>query len=232
MKLDVLYSHRFDDADEVWKRQVWGILYRRVFASLIRPEHVLLDVGGGYCELVNAARARRRVVVDMNPRTREYAAEGVEVSVGSAERMDFLRDGEVDVAFSSNFFEHLPDKPTLVRMLHEIHRVLAPGGRLVAVGPNVRFMADTYWDYFDHHIPLSDRSMCELLAMCGFVPERVEPRFLPATVKSRLPRWPALVSVYLALRPLSSFLFGRQFLVVARKAGLGTGEVVSPPSGP
>ncbi len=216
MKLDVLYSHRFDDVDEAWKRQVWRVLWERVFSRLIGPEDVLVDVGGGYCEFANAATARRRIVVDMNPRTHEYADAGVEVRVTSAEKMEFLRDGEADVAFSSNFFEHLPDKATLVRTLQEIHRVLKPGGRLIAVGPNVRLMPTLYWDYFDHHIPLSDRSMCELLAMCGFHPEQVDPRFIPATVKSRLPRWPVLVEAYLALRPLSSLLFGRQFLVVAR----------------
>jgi SAM-dependent methyltransferase len=217
MKLDVLYSHRFDDVDEAWKRQVWRVLWDRVFSRIIRPDDVLLDVGGGYCELVNAATARRRIVVDMNPRTQEYADTGVEVRVTSAEKMDFLRNGEADVVFSSNFFEHLPDKSTLVRTLQEIGRVLKPGGRLIAVGPNVRLMPTMYWDYFDHHIPLSDRSMCELLAMCGFQPEQVEPRFIPATVKSRLPHWPVLVEAYLALRPISSLLFGRQFLVVARK---------------
>jgi SAM-dependent methyltransferase len=217
MKLDVLYAHRFDDADETWKRQVWAVLWRRVFARLVRPEDVLVDVGGGYCELVNAAVARRRIVVDMNPRTHEYAAPGVEVHVASAERMTFLRDGEADVVFSSNFFEHLPGKPALVRTVQEIARVLRPGGRVIAVGPNVRLMPTLYWDYFDHHIPLSDRSLCELLAMCDLAPEHVDPRFIPATVKSRLPRWPALVEAYLSARPLSSLLFGKQFLVVARK---------------
>jgi SAM-dependent methyltransferase len=218
MKLDVLYSHRFDDVDEAWKRQVWSVLWKRVFSRLIGSDDVLVDVGGGYCELANVAVARRRIVVDMNPRTHEYADEGVEVHITSAEQMDFLGDGEADVVFSSNFFEHLPDKPALVRTLQEIVRVLKPGGRLIAVGPNVRLMPAMYWDYFDHHIPLSERSMCELLAMSGFQPELVDPRFIPPTVKSRLPRWRALVDAYLALRPISSFLFGRQFLVVARKA--------------
>lgn len=217
MKLDVLYAHRFDDEDEAWKRQVWRVLWRRVFSHLLKPTDVLLDVGGGYCELVNSAVAKRRIVVDLNPRTKEYAGEGVEVFVAAAEHLDFLADAEVDVVFTSNFFEHLPDKPTLVRTLQEIHRVLAPNGRLIAVGPNVRLMPSTYWDYFDHHVPLSDRSMCELLGMCGFEAEHVEPRFLPASVKSRLPRWKVLVDLYLALRPLSGWLFGRQFLIVGRK---------------
>jgi ubiquinone/menaquinone biosynthesis C-methylase UbiE len=217
MQLDTLYTTRFDAADEAWKRQVWEVLWRRVFSRWIGPDDVLLDVGGGYCELSNAAVARRRIVVDMNPETLRHAGPGVEVHVGPADSLPFLTDGSVDVAFSSNFFEHLPDKAALTRTVGEIRRVLRPGGRLIVVGPNLRLMTGAYWDYYDHHLPLTERSVTELLGMLGFEVERSEARFLPSTVKSRLPRWPWLVDAYLLLRPFSSLAFGKQFLVLARK---------------
>lgn len=217
MQLDALYASRFDAKDEAWKRRVWSVLWRRVFSRLVAPDHVLLDVGGGYCELANAAVARRRIVVDLNPEVARHAAPGVEVRIAPADDLAFLDDGQVDVAFTSNFFEHLPDKPTLTRTAIEIRRVLRPGGRLVAMGPNVRLMPGAYWDYYDHHLALSERSLAELLAMLGFEIEQAEARFLPATVKTRLPRWEWLVEAYLALRPVSSILLGRQFLVIARK---------------
>jgi hypothetical protein len=50
-----------------------------------------------------------------------------------------------------------------------------------------------------------------------FVLEHVEPKFLPYTVKGTRFRWRWLVELYLLLRPLSSALFARQFLIVARK---------------
>lgn len=231
MKLDALYANRFAPEEEAFKASVWSILWRRVFSRYIRPDDVLVDVGGGYCELSNAAVARRRIVVDMNPRAHGYAAPGVEVRIASAEHMSFLSDGEATVAFTSNFFEHLPDKAALERVVLEIGRVLAPGGRLIAVGPNVRLMPGTYWDFFDHHLPLSDRSLRELLETSGFEMEHIVPRFLPATTKIALPRWPWLVEAYLALRPLSSWAVGKQFLVIARKhagarakAGGGTAQ--------
>jgi SAM-dependent methyltransferase len=217
MQLDALYGTRFDRSDEAWKRRVWAILWRRVFSRLIRPDDVLLDVGGGYCELTNAAVARRRIVVDMNPETPRHAAEGVEVHTRAAQDLAFLGDGEVDVAFSSNFFEHLPDKAALTATVTEIRRVLRPGGRLIVVGPNVRLMPGTYWDYYDHHLALTERSVRELLGMLGFDDIRADARFLPASTESRLPRWPWLVEAYLSLRPLSSLVFGKQFLVLARK---------------
>ncbi len=217
MKTDVLYRNRFGPEDEAFKARVWSILWRRVFSRYIRPDDVLLDVGAGYCELVNAASARRRIAVDLNPELRRRAAPGVEVLIASADRLPSLADGSVTVAFTSNFLEHLPDRETLGRVAAEVHRVLAPGGRLLAMGPNIRFMAGTYWDFLDHHLPLSDRSVCELLLATGFELEQVVPRFLPATTKIGLPRWPWLVEAYLALRPLSSALVGAQFLVVGRK---------------
>jgi SAM-dependent methyltransferase len=217
MKLDVLYTNRFAPEEEAFKARVWALLWDVEFSRYIGKDDVLVDVGGGYCELSNAAVARRKIVVDMNPRAQTYARPDVEVRIESAERMSFLADGEATVAFTSNFFEHLPDKATLERVVHEIARVLAPGGRLIAVGPNVRLIPGSYWDFFDHHVPLSDRSLRELLETSGFEIERVEPRFLPATTKVSLPRWLWLVRAYLALRPLSSWAVGKQFLVVARK---------------
>ena len=103
--------------------------------------------------------------------------------------------------------------------MREALRVLKTGGTLILLGPNVRLIPGVYWDFFDHHVPLSDRSMCELLAITGFDLIRVEPRFLPYTTRSALPQAPWLVALYLTLRPLSSAILGKQFLIVAKKSG-------------
>ncbi len=218
LELDVLYARRFSSEDEAFKAAVWSILWRRVFSRYIAPGDTLVDVGGGYCELSNVAVARRKIVVDLNPATARRAAPGVEVRTASAEDMSFLADGDVNVVFASNFLEHLPDKTALTRTVREIHRVLAPGGRFIAMGPNVRLMPGTYWDWYDHHVALSDRSLGELLTSTGFELEKVVARFVPATTQ-RGPRSPWLVALYLALRPLSSWITGKQFLVIGRKPG-------------
>jgi SAM-dependent methyltransferase len=217
MRVDLLYAARFDRRDEAFKVAVWRLLWRSTFSRWIRPEDVLLDVGAGYCELSNVAVARRRIAVDLNPRLADHAQAGVEIHVASADRLDFIQGGEVDVAFSSNFFEHLPTKEALSRVFQEIHRVLRPGGLLIAMGPNVRKMPGSYWDFYDHHLALSERSLAEGLAMAGFSVEQVHPGYFPATTKSRLPRWPWLVAAYLALRPVLAPLVGKQFLLLARK---------------
>ena len=55
------------------------------------------------------------------------------------------------------------------------------------------------------------------LELHGFKIAHLEARFLPYTVKGSRLRWPWLVSAYLALRPLSGSVLGRQFLAVAIK---------------
>src|SRR4051812_39354465 len=215
--LEHLYANRFDERDRAWKEVVWRILWRRVFSRWIRPDDRLLDLGAGYCEFINSATARRRIAVDLNPATRSFAAPGVEVHPASADDLSFIGAGELDVVFTSNFLEHLPTKQVVTSVIEEVRRVLAVGGRFIVMGPNVRLLPGAYWDYFDHHVPLSDRSISEALLLHGFTLRAVESRFLPYTVKGAGPRWPWLVHAYLAARPLSSALLGKQFLVMAEK---------------
>ncbi len=217
-ELEAMYANRFSDEDRAWKDKVWEILSRRVFSQWVDDQGTLLDLGAGYCEFINHAVARRRIAVDLNPETARMAASGIDVRATSADDLGFLRDAEVDAVFTSNFLEHLSSKDAVTRVLSEVHRVLKPGGRFIVMGPNIRYLADRYWDYFDHHVPLSDRSLCEALMLKGFGLEYVEPKFVPYTVKGSRLRWRWLVHAYLALRPLSSRVLGKQFLIVASKS--------------
>jgi len=126
-----------------------------------------------------------------------------------------IPSSSVDVIFSSNFLEHLPSKSTLQFCLTECQRVLRPDGKLLLLGPIIRFCPDLYWDFFDHHLPLSDRSVVEALGICGLKPQNVVPRFLPFTMKGKEPD-PRLVRIYLGL-PLVWRFFGKQFFIVATK---------------
>ena len=127
-----------------------------------------------------------------------------------------MPDASLDVVFTSNFFEHLPDKVALGRTLDEIHRCLRPGGRLVAMGPNIKYLPGLYWDFWDHYIPLTEASLKEALVTRGFTVDVCLGRFLPYTMASG-PRYPlALLRAYLRL-PLAWRIFGKQFLVVGAR---------------
>src|SRR5207248_5026624 len=102
-RLATLYANRFDEGDRAWKNEVWGILWKRVFARWVQPEDTIVDLGAGYCEFINHVVAKRRIAVDLNPETVLLAAPGVEVRAVSADELGFLQPAEVDVVFSSNF---------------------------------------------------------------------------------------------------------------------------------
>ena len=95
------------------------------------------------------------------------------------------------MVFTSNFFEHLPDKATLTRTLQQARRCLKPGGKLIAMGPNIKYLPGVYWDFWDHYLPLTGASLSEGLETNGFQVAVCHPRFLPYTmVKGReYPSW-------------------------------------------
>lgn len=216
-ELSSLYRQRFSERELETKRVMWQILAQRVFQPYLPTEGTVVDLGAGSCELVNSLVAARRVAVDLNPDTRASAGPGVEVLLTSSEDLSSLDDGSVDAVFTSNFFEHLPSKDSLLRTLAEVRRILRPGGRIVVLMPNIRYLPGRYWDYFDHHLPLTHLSLSEGLELAGFEVGRVVPRFLPYTVKDspiRIP--PFVIRAYLAL-PVAWPIFGRQMLVVGSR---------------
>lgn len=214
-----LYRNRFDQGELASKRVLWGVLVHDWFQRYVPTDGTVVDLGAGTCEFVNEVTAARRIAVDLNPDTVHYADPGVEVMITSSEDLHAIADGSVDVVFTSNFFEHLLDKPALLATLAECRRVLAPTGRLVVLMPNIRYLAGRYWDYFDHHLPLTHLSLVEALDLSGFDAEEVIPRFLPYTVKDgRLPVRGFLIRGYLKFRPAWRVL-GRQMLVVGRPRG-------------
>jgi SAM-dependent methyltransferase len=144
----------------------------------------------------------------------------VRVVIAYSHDMADVASDSVDVVFVSNFFEHLPDKQVFLDTLREIRRVLRPGGKLLIFQPNIRFLNGAYWDFIDHYLPLTDRTLVEALHLVGLRIDEVRPRFLPYTTRSRLPRWPWLVRLYLQLRP-AHWIFGRQAFVAARKESSG-----------
>src|ERR1700676_2802996 len=141
--VQAIYQHRFA-ANEAHRDKIWRVLTRNYFQRWIRPTDVVLDVGAGYCEFINNIQAQEKFALDLNPVTRLRANPAVKVIEQDVCQNLALDSDSIDVAFSSNFFEHLPHKDDLKHCLSEIHRVLRPGGMLIAMGPNIRFCFDVY----------------------------------------------------------------------------------------
>jgi SAM-dependent methyltransferase len=213
--LAVLYRGRFQGAD-AHRTRVWQALNEGFFQALVPKEGSVLDLGSGYGEFINQIVARQRYAIDLNPDARARVGTEIQfIQQSSSERWP-LEDATLDVVFTSNFLEHLPTKESVIETLSQARRCLKPGGRLICMGPNIRFLASEYWDFFDHIQPLSDRAMEECIVALGFELERVVPRFLPYTMSRSKPPPSFFIRLYLAM-PFVWSLFGKQFLLVARK---------------
>jgi SAM-dependent methyltransferase len=209
-----LYRERFTDQDLAFKARMWEVLCEDFFQRWVRKTDTVMDLGAGTCEFINAIRCGEKIAVDLNPEVGEHARDA-KVVVAPGTNLSPIPSSSVDVAFCSNFFEHLPTKAAVLQTLSECRRVLRGSGTLIVLQPNVRYLPGRYWDYFDHHVPLTDRSMSEALRISGFVPKRVVPRFLPYTIKeTKLPRLLVLLRAYLRV-PFVWPIFGRQMLIVA-----------------
>jgi ubiquinone/menaquinone biosynthesis C-methylase UbiE len=196
------------------KREVlWRTLASSVFQPLVSPGDTVVELGAGWCDFINSVQAHRRIAVDIWDGVTEQANEGVETHVSSAEDLQFLRDDSVDLVFASNLLEHLT-REQVDLVTNEARRVLVAGGRLVLVQPNYRLCAKNYFDDYTHVSVWSDIGMATYLEAQGWELEQVVSRFLPLTVKSRLPVSSMLIRAYLRspVRPLAG-----QMLVIARK---------------
>jgi len=215
--LTLMYRHRWSERDLAELRVLWEVLVREYFQALVPSDGVVLDVGCGFCHFLNAVQAKERIGVDANPEAARFAEPGVEVRTIDNLSLDDLQPEHFDCIFISNFLEHLDDATQVLALLRRVRELLSPRGRVVILQPNFRLLGWRYFDFIDHRTILTDSGMREALDLAAFTLEREVVRFLPYTSKSRFPRRPALVSLYLRL-PIFWYFFGKQSLFVAKRA--------------
>src|ERR1041385_5930733 len=139
-----IYDRRFDEHGRREKDAIWKVIVEERLQSWVEPTDTVLDVGCGFGEFLNHVRCRRRIGIDLNPESANALAEGVEFHRAEATAFPMLADESVNVVFTSNFMEHLPDKSSVERMIAEVRRVLVPDGAFIALGPNVRLVPASY----------------------------------------------------------------------------------------
>jgi SAM-dependent methyltransferase len=195
---------------------VWREVTRYVQQKYIPEDSKVLDLGAGYCDFINHVSAKEKHALDVFTRMPNYAHSDVTTHIRSCTDMSFLRDGELDVIFASNLFEHLMHRE-LLDTIAEIRRVLRPDGRLILLQPNFKYCYRTYFDDYTHLQIFTHMGMYDLLEMAGLEIEAMHAKFLPVNMKStlrlRLPFLSLIVRAYMRspIKPLAG-----QMLVVAR----------------
>jgi SAM-dependent methyltransferase len=191
---------------------LWGALWRHHFSRLIDPNACVLDLGCGYADFINSVVARERIAIDVWPDFPQYLQQGIQAIIGSVTDLSKVQDASVDFAFASNVFEHL-SQADFSLVLEQLRGKIKPSGMLGILQPNYRYAYRQYFDDYTHISVYSHVSLCDFLTANGFEIVASHPRFLPLTIKSRLPVSPFLIRTYLALpmKPL-----GKQMLIYAR----------------
>ena len=193
---------------------VWRVIAEYVERWVPTDAHVL-EVGAGYCGWINAVRGARKVAVDEWPDVARHASQSVEAVVLDASTgLSRFADASFDLVLASNVIEHFePD--AAAALVGEIVRLLRPGGRLIVIQPNFRYAYRYYFDDYTHRSMFTHVSLANLLRSRGLRMLRVEPRFMPYSMReSRLPVTPWLVRAYLR-SPIR--LWAGQMLLVAQK---------------
>jgi SAM-dependent methyltransferase len=215
--LDDVYRARFDERSQRGKMSVWREL-SRYLGRWVRSDRPVLDLACDAGYFIRHVDAEERWATDIRdvsallPRDVRFCqADGLSLT-------DVLPTDHFGTVFMSNYLEHLPDSTAVVRQLSVVARLLEPGGRVVVLQPNVRFVGGAYWDFIDHHVALTDKSLVEAGELAGLRTVHLVPRFLPYTTKGRLPQDPRLVRAYLAFPPAWRLL-GKQTLYVAERPG-------------
>ena len=216
--LKTLYANRFDHKQRKAKNAMWKILVDSFLQAHVGRNGRVLDIAGGYCEFINQVEAREKFLIDLNPDSQDFADPNVKVL-----HLDILSDIPenilpfvyFDAIFVSNFFEHLRSKEELIQVLAFCFDRLRPAGRLLIIQPNFKYSYREYYDFIDHHLPITDGSLTEVLKAIGFSIDIIIPRFLPFSTKGR-PSSTLLLKIYLKLSVLW-YLWGGQMFVRASR---------------
>jgi SAM-dependent methyltransferase len=219
-----VYSRRFSEADAEQKHAIWREI-ARYLQRYVREDGAVLDIAcdrGYFICHVQAGEKWASDVRDMRgllpDSIRFVRSEGVVLD-------QHLPCRYFDVVFMSNYLEHLESGECVIEQLRTVARLLKPTGVLVILQPNIRLVGESYWDFIDHKVALTEKSLVEAADLAGFRTRDLITRFLPYTTKSRFPQRPSFVRTYLRFRP-AWFLLGKQTLYVGelRDAHLEAGE--------
>jgi SAM-dependent methyltransferase len=217
--LKEVYDLRFDDKDRAAKDAIWREL-GKFFQRYVKPGARVIDIACDAGYFIRNIKARERWATDIRPVESALGDDVHFVRASGLDLADVVPNEYFDLAFFSNYLEHLPSTEAVLQQLRVAYALLKPGGSVLILQPNIRLVGGSYWDFIDHQTALTEKSLAEAARMAGFETKQIIARFLPYTTKSRLPQSPAFVRAYLAFPP-AWLIFGKQTLYVGEKPASG-----------
>ena len=211
--LPELYDARFDERevsakDAVW-REIVGYLQRYIDA-----EAPILDLACDRGHFIRWVRGVERWATDIRVLRGALPADIRFVQASGLDLSEVVPNGYFGTVFMSNYLEHLESSDAVIEQLRVVHQLLRPGGRVIVLQPNIRLVGPRYWDFIDHKVALTERSLLEAAELAHLHTIELITRFLPYSTKGRLPTDARLVRAYLRFRP-AWWVLGRQTLLVA-----------------
>jgi SAM-dependent methyltransferase len=213
--LKEVYEHRFDEADQANKEAIWAEL-GRYLQRYIDPGARVVDIACDLGYFIRNIRAADRWATDIRDVASTLPPEVHFVRASGLDLAEVLPVETFDLAFFSNYLEHLASTEAVLQQLRVTFSLLKPGGRVLILQPNIRLVGGAYWDFIDHQTALTEKSLAEAAVMAGFETRKVIARFLPYTTKSRFPQHHLLVRAYLNFPP-AWLLLGKQTLYLGEK---------------
>jgi SAM-dependent methyltransferase len=172
------YESFWQDAPEISVPYEWERRRKLLLAEVRAGEHVL-DLGCGAGDFLGALRAAGAEPVGVE--IAQAAVERARTNVPGAD-VRLLEDGVIpaghgdfDLVWCSEVLEHIPD---VAEALHEVRRVLKPGGRLLLTvprnGPLALLRFDATFDPLGQHVRFfTRRSLARTLEATGFGPVKI-----------------------------------------------------------
>lgn len=189
--------------------KVWTAI-TEYLQPFVGQNKTVLDLGSGYGDFINSIKAKKKYALDIGPDVKEHINKDITFINKPSHSLEEIPAKSLDVVFSSNLFEHL-DREQLDQTMKAINKRLKKGGVLILMGPNFRYAYKSYFDDYTHKTIFTHVSLADLMYEYGFRPVKVVPKFLPLSLKSRLPKSYLLTKLYLhsPFRPM-----GQQMLLI------------------